>query len=256
MATTKQSVEVFDIPEIVRGRIQVCILGTSPLLCNRMPEKAMRQLLAPPARRSKSQMEATMKHEPILEFRASPYILRDPKAPTLLAMLPTALKSAMRTAALDLPGAKKAQVGRLVQVNWDRQPVFGIPKLHMAIVRNSDINHTPDVRTRACLKEWACKFEVSFTKTILREQSILNLIVAAGMQSGIGDWRQEKGSGSYGSFEIVAPDHPDFVRIVKTGGRKAQQEAMDNPECYDEESAELMAWYEPEMKRRGFKVAA
>jgi hypothetical protein len=155
-----------------------------------------------------------------------------------------------------MPGASKTQMGRLIYMPGEYQPVYGIPKVFMAVTRSSDIKRTPDVRTRAILPEWACSLTVTFTKPLLKEQGIANLLAAAGMSSGVGDWRQEKGSGSFGSFKIVSADDPDFRRIVKTQGRAAQQEAMDAPEAYNDETAEMLSWFSVEMKRRGFKVAA
>lgn len=243
------------ILEVQKGRIDFCILGTSPLICNRMSQKVWNELLAPKGKKNAAEKASSMKHDPIKEFRDSPYIMTDEKAPTLLAILPTAFKKAMGTAALDMPGAKKAQIGRLVSVDWDLQPVFGIPRVFMAITRSADMNHTPDVRTRAILPEWACRLSVLYTKPILREQAICNLLAAAGFQSGVGDWRQEKGSGSYGLFRLVDAYDKDFLRITKTMGRKAQQEALDNPVAYDLETETMLSWFEIEIKRRGFKVA-
>jgi hypothetical protein len=76
------------------------------------------------------------------------------------------------------------------------------------------------------------------------------------MVSGVGDWRQEKGSGNYGCFKLVSEDDKDYQRIIKTMGRKAQVKAMAEPECFDAETEELLSWFEAETKRRGFKVAA
>ena len=243
------------IMEVVKGQMEFCVLGLTPLIMNRMSQKVWFELLAP-RKKTRSELEAKLKHDPIQEFRASPYLMPDAKAPALLALLPTAFKRAMGTAALDMPGAKKTQIGRLVYVQGEYLPVYGVPKVFMAITRSADMNKTPDVRTRAILPEWACKLSIEFTKPILREQSIANLLAAAGFQSGVGDWRQEKGSGSYGSFKLVSADDKDFVRIMKTQGRAAQKKAMDEPEPYNDETSEMLAWFDVEIKRRGFKVAA
>ena len=50
----------------------------------------------------------------------------------------------------------------------------------------------------------------------------------------------------------------DFLRIVKSGGRAAQQQALAEPECYDSETEDLFSWYEAEIKRtgRGLKAVA
>lgn len=244
------------IQTVDKGSLEFCILGTSPLIMNRMSQKVWFELLAPKGKKTAVEKSSSLKHDPIKEFRDSPYRMADPKAPTLLAILPTAFKRAMGTAALDTPGAKKAQIGRLVYVEGEQLPVYGVPKVFMAITRSADMNRTPDVRTRAILPEWACRLRITFTKPILREQSISNLLAAAGFQSGVGDWRQEKGSGSYGSFELVSADNADFKRIVATQGRKAQTEAMENPLAHNDETSEMLAWFNVEIKRRGFKVAA
>jgi len=242
------------IMEIAKSQIEFCILGTTPLICNRMSEKAHHELLLPKGKKNAAEKASSLKHDPVREFRDSPYRLAD--GPTLLGILPTAFKKSMMTAALDMPGAKKAQIGRLIYVHGQMLPIYGTPKLFMSIVRSADMNKTPDVRTRALLPEWACKLVVEFPVPLLRQQSIANLLAAAGFTSGVGDWRQEKGSGNYGSFKLVSADDPDFVRITTEQGRAAQSEAMENPEAFDIETEDLLSWYDVEIKRRGFKVAA
>ena len=256
MATRKvETSSEIQVIEVVKGQIDFCILGTSPLIMNRMSQKVWHELLAPKGKKNAAEKASSLKHDPIKEFRDSPYIIENKAAPSLLGILPTAFKGAMLTAALDMPGTKRTQMGRLLTVDWDMQPVYGVPRVFMSITRSADMNKTPDVRTRAILPEWACRLTVTFNKPILREQSVANLLAAAGMQSGVGDWRQEKGSGSFGAFKLVSNDDKDFLRIVKTMGRTAQQEAIDNPIAYNAETEEMLAWFDVEIKRRGFKVA-
>lgn len=256
MAVKKEDAGEIVIMEVTKGQMDFCVLGTSPLILNRMSQKVWFELLAPKGRKTAAEKASNLKHDPIKEFRDSVYRMEDPNAPTVLAFMPSAFKKAIGTAALDMPGAKKAQIGRLVYVQGEMLPIFGVPRLVMSITRSADMNRTPDVRTRAILPEWACRLSIVFTKPILREQSIANLLAAAGFQSGIGDWRQEKGSGSYGSFKLVSADDPDFIRITKSQARAAQQKALDNPEPYNTETSEMLRWFSVEIKRRGFKVAA
>lgn len=253
MAIQKQTQTEVSILELEQGEMEFCILGTTPLIMNRMSQKAWRELLAPKGRKNAAEKASSLKHDPVKEFRDSPYVLQDPDAPALLGVLATAFKGAMGTAAMDMPGVAKTQIKRMVYVEGELLPVFGIPKLFMAITRSSDMNRTPDVRTRAILPEWACKVKVRFTKPQLREQGIANLLAAAGFTSGVGDWRQEKGSGTYGSFKLVSADNPDFKRITETQGRFAQELALDIPEPYDLETAEMLEWFSVESKARGFK---
>lgn len=252
----KTETEIVDVLRVEIGRVTCCVLYNSGIYHNRLSEKARRELLAPKGRKTALDKLTTAKHDPRAEFRASPYRLGDPAAPTLLAILATAPKKAMMTAALDVPGARKAQIGRLVYVVGDYVPIYGIPKLRMDPVRSADMNRTPDIRTRAFMPRWACRLTLEFALPMIRQQAVLNLLAAAGITSGLGDWRTEKGSGNYGSFRLVDEDDAEFRDVVATGGRDAQMAALSDAEPYDEQSAELLEWYDGEMSSRRLKGTA
>lgn len=259
MATKKNTAapqEISEILKVTTGQFECCIVGTSPLILNRMSEKAKHELLMPKGRKSVIERATTLKHVPIDEYRASAYTLKDSKQPTLLAILSTAFKGALRSAALDMPGAKKAQIGRLTYIEGEFVGVYGLPKLFMSITRSADMNKTPDVRTRAIVPEWACRLQVTFVQPLIRAQAVANLLAAAGITIGVGDWRPEKGAGSYGQFRIADKDDTDFKRILKEGGRAAQVNALDKPVCYDDETTELLSWFESERASRQLKGVA
>lgn len=258
MATSKSTTSSGDVQiiEVHTGTLNLAIVGTTPLILNRLSEKAMHELLLPQGRKSAADKAASLKHDPLAEFRRSPQMLPEDDAPTLLALPSTAIKGSMRTAALDLPGAKKAQIGRLVYLPGDYVPVYGVPQIYSTIVRSADMNRTPDVRTRCIVPKWAAIVRVTFVRPIMREQAVANLLAAGGITAGVGDFRTEKGAGNYGGFEVVSADDPRLIEIMQTGGRQAQQAAMADPVAYDATTEELLAWYDVEVKRRGFKVAA
>lgn len=256
MAKSKVDSEEVSIVEVTKKTLKMCILGTRPLILNRMSEKTWRELLLPRGKKNAAEKASTMKHSPLDEYRASAYKSSDDSDPTLLMLMSSAFKGAMKTAALDLPGTKKTQIGRLTWVEGDYVHIYGIPQIFMSITRSADMNRTPDVRTRAIVPQWAALVSVTYVSPLLRDTAVMNLIAAAGIQSGVGDWRQEKGSGNYGAFEPVSADNAEFNHILKTGGRAAQIEALESPCAYDDETEELLAWYDVEAKRRGFKVAS
>jgi hypothetical protein len=254
--TGKKKEETIQIIEVKKGVIDVCILGATPLICESMSFKTMKGLLGPPPKPTTLEKQARAKHDPLREYRDSVYIFDDPTSPTRIGVRSTAFKGAMCNTALDLPGAAKAQVGRLTYVQGDLINVYGVPKLFMAIVRTADMKHTPDVRTRAILPEWACRLTVEYVEPLLKRQDVINLLANGGIMQAIGGWRVGKGSGSFGQYRIVSPDDPDFLRIVQSGGRTAQLEALKSPEYYDVETTKLMEWFVVDSKRRGFEVAA
>jgi hypothetical protein len=255
MATKNTSSEISTI-EIKMERVTYCVIGTTPIILNRLAEKARHQLLLPAGRKTSAEKASSLKHNPFEEFRSSPYILRDDSAPTYLAHLSTAFKKAIASTALDIPGAKKAQLSRLMWVEGEKISIYGVPKLHMAVTRSADMAKTPDVRTRCIIPEWAAEVTVAFPVPILKEAVVSNLFAAAGMIQGVGDWRPEKGSGTFGQFELTAPDDERYVRILEEGGRAAQIAGMKASEPYDHETEELLSWFVGEVDRRGFRGVA
>ncbi len=241
------------IAEFLSESVTVRVVGTSPIILNRMSEKAKRELLLPKGRRSAADRAQTLKHDPLEEFQASPYVSDDPKSPTYLQALSSFFKKGMSGAATDIPGTNKAQIGRLLWVEGERVPLYGVPYMRMDIVRSSDMNRTPDVRTRCCVKEWACEITIHYAVPLLNKTAVLNLLAAAGMYAGAGDWRPGRGGvcGQYRGMTTSADDRKLWDRLVKTGGRKSQMDAMASPIFYDDDTAELFGWFNEEVEKRG-----
>jgi hypothetical protein len=255
MVSKTKTTETVDIIEVNQGIVEYCVLGQSPLICNAMSAKVQQQLLLPPPKKNAAEKASSLKHDPFEEFRSSVYYARSDQAPTLITMKATSFKNAIKGAALDIPGATKSQIGRLTYVVGDEVAIYGIPQIMLSVTRSADINKTPDVRSRAIIPYWACRLSVNFITPILKHTTVTNLLAAAGIMQGIGDWRVQKGSGNYGQFRLVDADDPTFLDIITNGGRAAQKAAMENPESYDSETDQLLHWYESEVKRRGFKAA-
>lgn len=253
MAVKKQETEI-SILEISYGKTDFLVLGKTPIILHRMSEKVVNEFLLPKGKKTAADKANSLKHNPYQEFRDAPYTSSDPNSDTFICHLATSFKKAIAGAALDIPGATKSQISRLLWVEGERIPIYGIPKLHMSITRSSDINHTPDVRTRCIIPEWAAVVTVRYMIPVLNETVVANLFAAAGMIQGIGDWRPQKGSGTFGQFELVS-DNEKFRSIITNCGRAAQIEAMENPQPYDDETAELLTWFDQETEKRGIRMA-
>ena len=245
------------IENVKSGRVRLQIVGNSPLYFNSMSAKAKRTLLLPEVtgRKTRAERAADFKHRPVDEFRASVYVAAD--GPTYLQLPAPAFKCAMMSAALDRPNTRNSEIGRLVWIEGYRVPVWGIPFLKMDVVRSADMNKTPDVRTRAFLPEWCAEITVAFLKPNLTDQSIVNLLAASGLICGVGDFRQEKGKGSFGQFRLVeSREDADFQRIMAAGGADAQRQAMIEANPHDEETAGMLSWYSAEVLTLGDKRGA
>ena len=248
MATQKKQDTEIMIEKLSVGNARVWIRGTSPLIYNAMSAKSRHELLLPKGRKTTADKAQTLKHVPVEEYRNSVYSRID-EGVTRLVFPAAAFKSAMCNAALEIPGAKKAQIGRLVWVVGDMVDVYGAPKLHMSVVRSADMNRTPDVRTRAILPQWCCCVTVQYVMPTMTDVAVARLLETAGIVIGIGDFRQEKGKGNYGQFTLSSES--ECADIVAAGGMMVQDSALEVPTCYDRESTELLEWFEAERKNRG-----
>ena len=74
----------------------------------------------------------------------------------------------------------------------------------------------------------------------------------------VGDFRQEKGKGSFGCFDVVTEDsmggYQELWDELMLEGREAQKEALDNPVYADEQTAELMEFIQQERARRDISL--
>jgi len=243
--TTLQIIQVQD------GLVEFCILGTTPIILNRVSVKAKHELLLPSGKKTAADKAGSLKHDPYKEFQSAAYLDLNEDAPTLITHLATAFKKGISAAAMDVPGSSKAQIGRLCWVLDERISIFGVPKMLMSVVRSSDVARTPDIRTRVIIPKWAARIKVSFIKPKLDETSVTNLLVSAGMSQGVGDWRVSKGSGTYGSYKIVAEDDAEYQYMLKHGTREVQKLAMETPEPYDLDTEEMYGYFQEEVARRG-----
>ena len=176
--------ESITINEIRMSEMRFNIVGTSPLMLHAVSAKAAGSLLFPAPKKNAAERATSMKHIPLEEFRDACYMFTDQDdTPTRLYMPGTAFHAAMSHVAIDMVGARKAEIARLTNVPTAKIPIYGIPKLVMGIVRSSDMARTPDVRTLPILSEWCCEVPVRFVATLLKEQSIANLLDPGGLNA-------------------------------------------------------------------------
>ena len=191
-----------------------------------------------------------IKHNPLQVYRDIMEIMKD--GPTALGLRVTAVKAAMCTAALETAGLTKTSAQRLLFMPGDFVPLYGTPQLRMDVVRSADINRTPDVRSRCFLPKWGAEIEIQFIVPQLSVASVVSLLCNAGVLVGVGDFRQEKGKGAFGSFRVITADEQDdeWDDLVSNHGRMDQIAAIQNPEYADQDTADLMEFFDEEVSRR------
>ena len=235
-----QQAEIVVAP-ITMQPIRVAIVGKTPLYCHRMSAKAKQTLLLG-GRKKTAAEKLHIKHHPPDEFRDSMDVDRNFHEHSAVTFPAMAVKSAMVDSALVVAGIKGTDVRRLVFLPEDRIPIFGYPLLKTDITRSADIAKTPDVRTRAFFLKWASEIVISYATPQLSETAILNLLANAGQIIGIGDFRQGKGKGSYGAFEVVTGAVPDELK-----DKEKQISHIDDPRAADADARAVMEQYEAAM---------
>jgi|TARA_A100001515_G_scaffold144975_1_gene151094 hypothetical protein len=240
-----------EIHALKQGHIKLRMIGQTPMYFNSMGAKAWRDLLVGGGKKTAAQKK-DIKHNPEAEFRDSVY--KKDTGDTYLCFPAAGVKGAMATAALETGGITKTSVQRLIFLPESHIQIWGKPFLKMDIVRSADMNKTPDVRTRAYLPQWCAEVTVKYVVPTLSAHSIVSLLSNAGTIVGIGDFRQEKGRGSYGTFAVSgAEDMGDYQEIwdeITKEDREVQKLAMEQPICADEQTAELMQYLQEERLRR------
>lgn len=250
MAIKKAEAGSLHIDALKQGRVTLRMIGTTPLYFNAMSAKAMRTLLIGGGKKTAAE-KRELKHDPESEFRDSVY--RQTTGDTLLCFPAPGIKGAMSTAALETAGVTKTSVKRLIFLPQQHVNVWGKPYLKMDVVRSADMNKTPDVRTRAFLPRWCAEVDIAFVTPTLSAHSVVSLLSNAGVIVGIGDFRQEKGCGSYGTFAVAGDDLGEWQEAwdeITKEGRAVQEAAMADPECADADTEDLMEFLRGERARR------
>lgn len=249
MAKAATEETTISVVPLKRASVKLRIIGTTPMFQNRMAAKAQQQLLVGSRKKSKAD-RAAIKHDPMREYRDSAEI--QPGGPTALGLKVIAVKAAMCTAALETPGLTKTGTQRLLFMPGDFVPLYGTPQLRMDVVRSADINKTPDIRTRCYLPKWGAEISISFIIPQLSVSGIVALLCNAGVLVGVGDFRQEKGKGAFGSFRVLGEGEKDaeWDDLIKNHARKAQLAALEKPAYADATTEDLMEFFHAEVKRR------
>ena len=235
------------VMDMHHGTIRVWLVGDTPLVFNILSMRAKMELLYPGGGRPRN----SLKHDPVQEFRDSFYHFKDPNAPTLFGLPATAVKKAIASVATSMDGPAKTQIGRLTFVPGNYLPVYGLPYLFMTPIKTADQARTPDIRTRAIIPFWAIPVDVRFMMPHLNPTSVSKLLANAGVIIALGDGRVEKGTLNNGQFHVLGKDKTAEIKNILKYGRKQQEKAELEANCYDEDTSDLLSWFLEETRNRG-----
>lgn len=214
--------EEVQLPEIRMERVEITVVGKSPLIVHNWSSKAVRMMLD---KQLKVPSKGREKRDPFEEFVSSLYPVPNTD-PQQYGMSAPAFKACAVSAAnaVDL---KMTQMRQAFHVNTYTVPVIGKPikepltewdseyakqlkpyhdlgwSMRMDVVRLD--SGVADLRFRAWCPEWSATLEVEYNPSMISLPQLVNLFRSGGLGCGIGEWRPSSPkcrSGEYGRFDV------------------------------------------------------
>ena len=209
MATKKEPTGIV-IPRQEVGLMEVVIIGDAPLLVHRWSAKAKKEMLDKQMKKARAAKQAK---DPVQDFKDSIYYLPDGTC----GFPSVAFKAAAVTAVTSVSGVTKVEARQAFHIVGDDVDVPGAfpgsisrdnlvkiespePRMREDMVRVG--MGTADLRYRAEFWPWSARILVRYSKDVLSEEQILNIINRAGFGVGVGEWRPEK-DGDKGLFHVA-----------------------------------------------------
>jgi hypothetical protein len=195
MATkTQPKEERIEIPSIELGRLEIKLVGDSPLIMHKWSEKAKKQMLDKQMKVATRGREAK---DPEQDFKDCIYHHPDGG----YGFPSIAFKNAAVSACRFTDGTKMTVArgafhveGEYVKIE-DAEPM---PREDMVKIAMG----TSDIRYRAEFQGWTAKVRVTYNTRVLSAAQIINLFNLAGFGVGVGEWRPER-DGQFGRFHVA-----------------------------------------------------
>jgi hypothetical protein len=220
---SKTNETIINLPRMAREKINITLIGETPLIVHRFAEKAKREMLE---KQTKSAQKGKAAKNPEADFEASIYRMADGSH----GFPAVAFKAAAVTACTSLAGITKVAARQAFHVSGQqsiRQGAFSaaitteeLVEVHCpAPTMREDMVRvgmgTSDIRYRAQYWPWAVDLIVEFNPLAMSAEQVLNLFNTAGFACGVGEWRPER-DGSNGRFRVAeASDDALLIEIQK-----------------------------------------
>lgn len=215
MARAPQAATI-ELPPLDIQRIDIPIVGDSPLICHAWSKKAREEMLAKQMKKAAKTGRAAK--DPWRDFCETLYWLDGmPAAPTerdvqsgRFGFPAVAFKAAAITAVTTIGSITKVMARQCFHIVGEHVLILGgPPSMREDMVRVG--MGTADIRHRAEFSPWAAILPVQFNAGVLSAEQVVNLFHAGGFGVGVGDWRPEK-DGVNGRFHVASPKEMEAFR--------------------------------------------
>jgi hypothetical protein len=180
------------LPKLDVRRMQITLIGDSPLICNAWSKKAKSMILR---KQMKEPAQAKQAKDPERDYHESLY----PIGTDAYGFPAVAFKSAAVDACSHVDGITKVQARGAFHLIGDMVPVNGTPRPREDMVRVG--MGVADIRYRGEFETWDVTLEVRYNASVLSAAQIVHLFNVVGFAIGVGEWRPER-NGSMGMFHV------------------------------------------------------
>lgn len=214
----KNTIEVMEIRPIEIKKMNLRLIGDTPLIMHAWSEKAKRMMLD--AQMGKANGKKKEYKNPVEDFIHSMYWL----TPMPSEMTEDAFYEAIQNGArfgFPVTAFKQAAISAAYRMGWSKDKVSlrgaffidsdenGMIEIHSDVpqMREDMVKvglGTADIRYRGEFRNWYADITVSYnTNGYYSLENIVNIINAGGYFCGVGEWRPEK-DGQNGMFHVAA----------------------------------------------------
>jgi len=185
-------VEVVGLPELKIGKLEITLVGDTPLISHAWSKKAKKMMLDKQMKKAKPKKDAK---DPQKDYEDSLYTVNGGYGfPSI------AFKAAAVNACSHVDGVTKVLARGAFHVEGEMVEIAGKPRMREDMVRLA--NGVADIRYRGEFPTWKARILVRYNKNVLSPEQIMNLFNTAGFAIGIGEWRPQK-NGFYGMFHVA-----------------------------------------------------
>lgn len=210
MTKTARKEVTVTLPPLNIQRMEITLIGDSPLICHKWSDKAKKQMLDKQTKKAKTAKEAK---DPERDFRESMY--EHPDGGYGFPVI--AFKAAAVGACRFVDGIPMTQAKGAFHIDGELVRISGSePTMREDMVRIA--MGTADIRYRGEFRTWRVTLSIRFNANVLSAEQITNLFNTAGFGVGVGEWRPQK-DGSYGMFHVAtSEDGGEVVELKEARG--------------------------------------
>lgn len=211
MATKAAKQTIIDVPRIDIQRMQITLVGDTPLISHAWSEKAKAMMLGKQMKVAKQGKEPK---DPVADFLDSLYWLtpritadeyRDNGMPAdaRFGFPAVAFKASAVGACRYVDGVAMTEARGAFHVESEFIQLVGPePRMREDMVRIG--MGTADIRYRGEFSPWHAQLDITYNDAALSPAQIINLFNVAGFGVGVGEWRpSSKAGGNYGRFHVA-----------------------------------------------------